>query len=114
MEFHIMADSESQAILTTDIALVRNPQYDIKMVFYPVTVAGIEARLARTAQKEEGKPEFWKALGSHHDAGTREFKFAGDGQEGVVARSRSRKCAYGCEGRKERIGKGREGEADES
>jgi hypothetical protein len=73
LTFHIIADPSSQEILTSYLSLVEKPLHEINFVFYPLTMDHINARLERTAQKEVGRPEHWKAMGSNHAAGSGEF-----------------------------------------
>lgn len=69
IDFHLISDKEGQEFITGVLDLIEKPAVPIRVFFYPISMAAMQARLSRTANPIEGKPRYGE-LGTKHQAGT--------------------------------------------
>jgi hypothetical protein len=72
IDFHLIADEESQIYLTNVFELIRRPAYDIRIFFYPLSLDAMEQRLRRTAVGRPGQERYME-MKTNHQSGRGEL-----------------------------------------
>ncbi|KAK8846594.1 hypothetical protein IAR55_005680 [Kwoniella newhampshirensis] len=68
LDFHILVDTGSQKHLDNLLQLIPKPVYDVRVYYYLLSDAAMNARVKRTAIGKEGFPQ-WGQIGQNHQSG---------------------------------------------